>query len=140
MRKSLAITLSFFVFLSCISVNLSFHYCGGDIKSFALFGEAKPCSHAKDSDQPSCPLHKEKINHENKNCCNNKTIQADGIDHIASATHHELKIQPLISFIITFSQSLFLYSGQNDFLAENTAYKPPTPDKDIPVLLQSFII
>ncbi len=67
MNKILSLLLAFNVLVGSVGVPVSRHYCGGELKSFAIFGTAESC-HAEKTE--SCPSHpKEGSEVKRKNCC-----------------------------------------------------------------------
>ena len=67
MNKFLSFLLAFNVLVGSVGVPVSRHFCGGELKSFAIFGTAKSC-HAEQ--MVSCPSHPEGGSEvKRKNCC-----------------------------------------------------------------------
>ncbi|SEQ57663.1 HYC_CC_PP family protein [Neolewinella agarilytica] len=63
----LSLLLAFNVLIGSVGVPVSRHFCGGELKSVAIFGTAKSCHVEKVA---SCPSHpKEGSEVKRKNCC-----------------------------------------------------------------------
>ncbi|MEL6718903.1 MAG: hypothetical protein AAFP82_09330 [Bacteroidota bacterium] len=124
------------MFITSISFAVDMHYCKGELKSFSLFGKAKSCHEKKATH--TCPYHaKMQQQQDNNNCCENETayVQAD-IDKVFSS----IEFTDIPLFIAVFVQvSLF----ENNFEPQVFAfehYKPPLIERDIPILVQSFLL
>lgn len=76
MLKLLSILLSLLVLLGSAGVTVNRHFCGGALKSFALYGEADKCYQEKSVQ--SCPLHasspKEGEGIRKKGCCDDDQL------------------------------------------------------------------
>lgn len=142
MKAFTSIFLAFQVLLSSMSFNLGMHFCGGDLQSISLFGEATPCDHAVKKESNSCPFHSNmKEPNKKKGCCDDKELKIEGQEHetIVSTSSFDLspdfEIDP-IQFI-GFVQSC---SDEMVFFSKYLNYKPPLIRQNIPVLIQSFLI
>ncbi|MEM6700947.1 MAG: hypothetical protein AAF599_21275 [Bacteroidota bacterium] len=119
-----------------MSFALDVHYCKGEIKSLSIFGKAKPCHEQKVVH--TCPFHAKMLQQqEDSNCCDNETtiVQAD-IDQVFSS----VELADLQQFAVTFVQVFIL---EHRFKRQDIAfehYKPPLIARDLPVLVQSFLL
>jgi len=128
--------MAILMFTTSISFAVDIHYCKGELKSLSIFGKAKSCHQQKAT--PTCPHHaKMQQQQEDSNCCDNEStfVQAD-IDKIPSS----IEFTDLQQFVVAFVQIFFL---RNSFEQEDIAfehYKPPLITRDIPILVQSFLL
>lgn len=137
------------MFLSSVGLAVDFHYCQGELKSMSLWKKAKTChelaasSHChkakkqgchKSASQKSCEK-----DDEQKGCCDNETaiflLDAD----YAVAEYVPLEVHQ-IQFVAAFvATSYHLFSEAEYTLSHYQNYKPPLLDRDICVLIQSFL-
>ncbi len=126
-----------------MSFSIGTHHCGGELKSLALFGEAKPCEHsAQDGDMmATCPFHKKESKEDEKNCCTDEQFVVEGIDIDTPVNPFHVNLTPDWEFSIPTLGNTIKACGANQ--ANDTKYlnyKPPLLKLDIPVLIQSFLI
>jgi hypothetical protein len=138
----------FLMFSSSIGFSMDFHFCGDELKSFSLLGEAEACEMMQDhkktghaccdtskKEVKSC--HRQEIG--NGNCCHNESLvfansgEFETSDFSFENSHQYFS--PVV--VITNDAELFtLPKKQVNF----THYHPPSITKDIPILLQVFLI
>ena len=134
--------MAFQVLLSSMSFSIGTHLCGGELKSFSLFGEAKPCEHSgKEGDMTaSCPFHKNESKEEDKNCCEDEQFVVDGLDIDTPVNLFQIDLTPdwvLNLFVVNHKNPLTVHVSTTSHYLN---YKPPLLKPNIPVLLQSFLI
>lgn len=141
--------MAFMLLVSSTGFSIDLHYCQGDIKSFSLFGTAKSChtkankSHCS-KNKMSCHFAKtalEKVDDSGKSCCSNKSIEIApdlDIDKVLSEQLTQTQITIISAYVAAF------FTDQPSDLAKldipHKKYIPPLLDRDIPVLVQSFLI
>ena len=143
--RVVALTMALLIFTTSIGFSIDMHFCQGNLKNVNLFGTAKSCfelesegvrSHCS-KHQSSC--HKKTKPEDHKDCCNNETIEiqldSDYIDAPA-VTLNTQQIHFVASFIFTYFGLTTDQIELDNFLL----YKPPLPDKDILVFIQSFLL
>lgn len=139
-----ALTMAALMFCTSISFAVDLHYCKGDLKSFSLIGKAKTC-HEMAQAKAHCPHHAKMMQKaskmdEEKGCCENKTLhfqfdqdqQIESIDFAISTP----SLQFLVAYVTVFVQKNISIRHTPNFLT----YKPPTIERNIPVLFQSFLL
>jgi len=62
--RSLSLLMAFLVFTSSISFAIDIHYCGGQVKSINLFGEAEKCHEMEQESKAAS----------NNECCKKRMI------------------------------------------------------------------
>tara|TARA_Y100000114_G_scaffold156218_1_gene182685 strand:- start:12289 stop:12723 length:435 start_codon:yes stop_codon:yes gene_type:complete len=141
LKKISTILLSALMLLSSTSYTFGMHFCMGELESIAIFSEAGHCDSMKKSipceeanDHSICDH--EQINA--KGCCENHTLVIEGHEELTQVSsisapdfHMVAVLYALVSFI--FSAPAVDYYSYKD-------YSPPLIDRDIPVLVQSFLI
>ncbi len=145
MAKILSIFLAFQVLLSSMSFSIGTHFCGGELKSFALFGEATLCEHARPhehSAQPSCHSAKPVDGEgDEKGCCEVEQIEIEGeeydflISSLVLDFDSSWELSPL-----SFSEAPVLFNRDISFSYYFPRYKPPPLQRNALVLFQSFLI
>ena len=142
LAKLLHIGLAILVFLSTSGLVLSKHYCGGVLKSVAVFEEAPPCHENKAL--RSCPLHSgmkmsEDDTPENSNCCDTETdllnTDADEAEALVEFNLADYPALLAVLLVLTGLSPLENDSKTTHYLS----YKPPLLVCDLPVRLQTFL-
>ena len=128
--------LAVFVLMSSISHSINFHICGGKIQSMAIFGQAKTCEeHAS-----ICHHDENKAALEQKECCENATILLDSDKNVSKVTQ-KVAVEDF-QFVFLPVRDLILQANPQISFAPATFlnYKPPLIERDITVLVQTFLI
>ena len=128
--------LALLVLVSSSSFMVNMHFCGGHVQSVSLIEEASSCP----TEVQLPPCHK-KMAAKKSGCCQDKHVAFEGKDFNTQVQDFSLltwqSIQwftalPMIMEVIQVNEAL-AYSN-------HTPYKPPIVERDIPVLVQSFLI
>ena len=130
MKKAFSVLLSFIILLSSTSFSLSAHYCGQQLVDIALFGEAE-----------ACPMTKEKACESDKMpCCADRDIIIEGEDFLASKqlSKQEIKNTEVLIASLNYPIKLLVLNEFSVYTLEN--YNPPLIDREIPILIQSFLL
>ena len=131
------------VLVSSMGIIVDMHYCNNELKSISFSSKAKPC-HKPTLKQ--CPFHSQsKVNSDGSNlaskkgCCENKTKYFH--------SEQDQQIQTFDYKLFQFSQLfvvIFLNEFSENYVEEDVLtykrYRPPIIQKDIPVLIQSFLL
>lgn len=126
-----------FVLLSTISHSISMHFCGDEIQSMAVFGQAQQC----EEHDNACD-HGGKANHTSvnqKGCCEDATVLIDSDKYgskktetvIVESSYFFLPVARLVQEFSSLEGLAF-----NHFLH----YRPPLIERDIIILVQTFLI
>lgn len=124
-----------------MNLQVGAHFCGGDLKSVALFGKAEPCAHAShDNEVPACHSSK-KEDGDTKGCCDDEEYALEALDISTTIDHYVVQLDAGINGIVPPA------IGYNEAIVDLNRttpaylnYKPPLIRRDIPVLIQSFLI
>jgi hypothetical protein len=115
--------------------SMNIHYCGGNLQDISFFNEGSECEMMVSMKKKACPMH-EAVS---TDCCEDQDVvlEADSPDAFI-ATSPDLKF----SWVAIPAPS-FVYDTER--LAEvsysiYSTYRPPPITKDIPVLVQSFLL
>mgnify|MGYP007022323139 CR=1 FL=1 len=123
-KSAFSIFLATLVLVATSGVGITKHICGNRVASVSVLGDAG-CTCGAMEDAASC-CHSER-----------QFFQLDD----------DFSVTPVQSLSISAASiiTVFVYQLSFDFLESDRQvaylnYKPPIPDKDIPVLIQSFLI
>lgn len=140
--------MALLMLVSSTGFSIDLHYCQGQIKGFSFFGEAASChqqaekKHCKKAKKAchAAPVDQMETISCKKDCCSNKTIKVE----------HNTDAKKIQTAELTPAQVEMLTAFVQVFLLENTDltkriiphlnYVPPLLTKDIPVLIQSFLL
>jgi hypothetical protein len=128
-------TLALLVLVSSSSFMVNMHFCGGHVQSVSLIEDAAACPM-----EVLPPCHK-KMAVKKSGCCEDKHVAFEGKDFNTQVQD----FSPLYWQVINVVPSLPMIMEMiqlNEALAysNHTPYKPPIVERDIPVLVQSFLI
>lgn len=138
-RKISALLLSMLVLLGSTSFTFNMHFCMEQIESIAFFKDAKACEMMTKAPPCAKEDHHGGGEHEDaKGCCEDRTHLIEGQDELKEVGSVSL---PNIQFVAVLYAVVFNYFALSD--VENHTFKkysPPIIERDIPVLVQSFLI
>lgn len=125
--------------MASISHSVSFHLCGGELQSVAVFGHARPCAeHNRGCDHEGPAAKDSSVGH--KGCCEDATFIIDSDKYLYKISE-TVTIQaisdslPLSNEAIALANPLAVLTQKQFF-----NYKPPLIERDITVLVQTFLI
>lgn len=148
--RFIALSLAFLMFFSSAGLAVDFHYCQGKLKTLGIFQDAKSChelvantSHCHMAEKSSC--HKKAMKSScskdkgSKGCCDNEKVFILLDADYGAAEYVSLNIVQVqfVAAFITIFYHLFLETDSSRSHFNN--YKPPPLDRDILVLVQSFL-
>ena len=139
MKKGLSIFLSALLIISSTGFTVSNHYCGGLLEKVEIgfSGEQIVCKMSKVDD--ICTKHSSTKKIKNASCCSNLFIHLALEDDFENAKVEEKDFS--LNFLIAYSfvSAGYVYADQQkDF--NLLLYTPPLLDRDVPILIQSFLI
>ena len=143
--QTISLFLAFLMFLTSTGLSIDMHFCGNHLKSFSLTGKAKNCFELAKSS--TCPKHKKEVATANvecemskKDCCHNKTLNLQA-DLTPDLPANDFLISPQLDRFIIAYVAVFIDNKPETVAKPSFAhYKPPLIPRDIPVLVQSFLI
>ncbi len=144
MKKMTAIFLMLTVLIASIGVSVNTHICKkeGVIKSYFVdFGECVCEVEIEEAPSHKCchPQPTEKT--EQKGCCQDETafFQLD-FDYVTQIENLTLNPDLLFTSALIYKVFAPLNIEENANIIEYNHYSPPIPYRDIPILIQSFLI
>ena len=124
-KNTITIFLAMLLLVATTGVTLSKHYCMGRLKSIAVFEQAGTCYEGETTQMP---------------CCED-VIQELKVKELAKTTF-DFKFTPDLHTCTLATCLVLLHQATPSDVAGTVYvhYTPPLPDRDIPVLVQSFLI
>ena len=143
MKRMAAIFLMLTVLIASIGVSVNTHICKkeGVIKSFFVKYGGCVCEADREGPSASC-CHQITIEkQEKKGCCQDETefFQLD-FDYVTQIENVSLNPDLLFTSALIYNVFNPYNIEGNANIVEFNDYSPPIPDRDIPVLVQSFLI
>ncbi|WP_449555773.1 HYC_CC_PP family protein [Imperialibacter roseus] len=135
-RKIFAILFSCIVLLSSMSFTINTHLCGGRVESVAFFVDASACSM---NENPGCASdnHNPGGNLKRSDCCSDFSQLVEAQTDMKSTMSVDIPASSYATQVVF--TSLFLAAERSSQRCSNE-YVPPLIDRDIQVLVQSFLI
>jgi len=138
-RKISALLLSMLVLLASTSFTINMHFCMEQIESISFFNETKPCE--MKSDTPTCAMgnqpsedHQEPSN----GCCEDQSHLIEGQEESHKIVALSLPDLHFVAILYTLATYLLDPAAVN--YITYAEYAPPPIERDIPVLVQAFLI
>lgn len=105
------------------------HYCMGRLKTVALFEKAESCMKSAGMEDTECP----------KNCCDDEeqSLKVDDLTNVSF--EHDFSPTLLLS-VLTFSLFEDPLPGSPSVQTEWSHYSTPHLSRDVPLLVQSFLL
>ena len=129
------------MFVATTNIVLSAHICSSELYNLSIFEETAACCHSNNSDTEGDPLQTGSLAlSDGSYCCSSKTLETRGVDIVypsigtREADYQATIIQLEIFDIISLPSSDVQSSVNSD------PYLPHFADRDIPVLVQSFLL
>jgi hypothetical protein len=138
-KKALSIFLSALLLFSSTGFTVSNHFCKGSLEKVKIGFSAENLSCDMMKSDASCEQHPAQKRLKRTNCCSNQYLHFSLNDTFEKVSPKKAEID--LNFLLAFS---FVSSGFVPFVQAKDHsllfYSPPLPDRDIPVLIQSFLI
>lgn len=151
MRQTFAYSLIFSLLISLSGFQISFHSCGGELRSIGLFSKATACEHAqeeKEKEGPCCgetDLHckRKQTTSEQKpkgKCCDDTLIAFEILKLDLQ------KLEPADSKLlidiakVPYTFGSVIHSRPSLYTLAYPIFKPPLQQLNLSILLQVFLI
>ena len=134
MKKIFSVILSLVILITSMGFTVSTHICGGKKVKTVLGIGAADVSCGMEKNANNCASKKQM----NANCCQDEfqLIQNDE-DYTQQVIDFELSPDFFFAFVTSYVELFYAENLEYDFF---TDHSPPPLIKDIPVLIQSFLI
>jgi hypothetical protein len=145
LRSVMLLMLTFTVLVSSTGMTVGMHLCAGEISSLHIFGLWESCTmEQKQETLPPCHHQDEEtlpLSDSLADCCEDQTLQVDQIDLLTSSGKNLAANAPEIPFLTIVAHVWsYLFGLQQPALPPVPAYSPPALARNIPVLVQSFLL
>lgn len=130
MKKTFSVLLSLIILFSSLNFSLSAHYCGQTIVDVALFGEAEACPMADEMNNDS----------EEEPCCSDGQIIIEGEDYLSSKSFEKQEVEKIDMLLAELQFPLQLLLEDEQTYSFIVHYTPPLIERDITVVVQSFLL
>ena len=138
-RKISALFLSLLVLFGSTSFTVNMHLCMEQIESIAFLQKAPVCD--MKTKAPSCAMedHQQEGDHEDtQGCCEDRTHLIEGQDELKEVGPVSLPNIPFVAVLNALIFYIFAPSSIENYSFKE--YSPPKIERDIPLLVQSFLI
>jgi len=139
-RQIILLTLALLVLVSTTGMAVGMHVCGGEIQDISLLGKAQPCSMDPEQQElPPCLKNQHKQAKDN-HCCESHSLIVKRLD-AGSDTKITLHRALDLKFIAAVKAVILqLFVPETAATPAYALYTSPPLARDIPVLVQSFLI
>lgn len=122
------------------SFTMSAHFCGSELQHVSFLGQVESCEMHTRQIPPCQHEQKQESQIEKKSCCKDLTIVSEYQESLTSSMVPKV-IKPDFKFIAVLS-SFFttIITEYVPYFSKYHQYRPPLINRDIPVLVQSFLI
>jgi hypothetical protein len=144
LRSILLLLLTFAVLVSSTGMTLGMHLCAGEVNNFTLSGHSEPCPMEQKKETPP-PCHSKggqtaPMETPADDCCEDQTVHIQKVELLGSSGK-TISAKLEFSFVaLAVMARLFLFDLFSSKPAPFAEYSPPALTRNIPVLLQSFLI
>ena len=141
-RQIILLTLTLLVLVSSTGMAVGMHICGGELRDVTLFGGPADCAmeQKQQNELPPCHAPKEK-KADDGTCCEDHQVIVERTD--ATSEHDTITLsKPLdIKFIAAVQAVILqLFAPEEAIQPAYARYASPPLARDIPVLVQSFLL
>ena len=132
MNRLVSIFFLFVFSFSMTSFSAEIHYCKGELSDISFIGHSS-CENCE-SHNSKCKMHKK------KKCCETVVIEYESDEDCVNASFDINQLSAVQVIIVNYYLNLDLFVSNELDKTIFKPYPPPDIDKDIQVLIQSFLI
>ena len=140
MKRFFSIFLTLVFIFTNVGYSLATHYCRGEIYKqglFFLYANDLSCGMDKSDQHTNCAHHGSAVS--KKHCCEDDWQIFQITDDYTSVSTHQIADADVQVSIYSISLNDLLFASEN-FSFEYYNYRPPLLQRDISVLVQSFLL
>ncbi len=140
-RKIILLALTLLLLVSSTGMAVGMHLCGGELRDLTLFGAAADCPMEQPKEaMPACHAPKQGATAAD-DCCENHQVELKRLDTTADETSITIAKPLDIKFLAAFRVFIVqLFLPETVTNAAFALYTSPPLSRDIPVLVQSFLL
>lgn len=140
-RRLILIVLTLLVLVSSSGISVGMHLCGGELRDFAFFGAAADCPMEQQQQElPDC----HKVPDSDAfatDCCDDHTLVFEHEDATTDTKAQLLSKTLDLKFVAAFKVVVLqLFAPAAERASTYALYTSPPIARDIPVLVQSFLL
>jgi hypothetical protein len=140
-RQLILLALTLLVFVSSTGISVGMHLCGGELQDLSFFGAEADCPMEQQKEKlPAChkvPASDDKA----KDCCDDHTLVFEHADATSDSKALILSKALDLKFIAAVKVVILqLFALQVDLKPTYALYESPPLARDIPVLVQAFLL
>lgn len=126
--------------VSTTGFTMSAHFCGSELQHISFLGQAKSCEMHL-SEMSSCQHEQEQQSQIAKQpCCKDLTIVSELQDSLKGSMLPKI-LSPDFKFIAVLSSFFIAIIAEHvPHFSKHHQYSPPLIERDIPVIVQSFLL
>ncbi|GHA79399.1 HYC_CC_PP family protein [Pontibacter akesuensis] len=142
-RQIILLTLTLLVLVSSTGMAVGMHLCGGELRDVTFFGAAADCPMEQKQQKklPPCHTPKEDAATDSENCCEDHQLEVKQLD---DASKHKIttlsKLQQLKMAVVLQAVVFNFFAPGTELEPTYAFYESPPLPRDIPVLVQSFLL
>ncbi|AKD03956.1 hypothetical protein POKO110462_18025 [Pontibacter korlensis] len=138
-RQILLLTLTLLVLVSSTGMAVGMHICGGELRDVTFFGAEAECPMEKPKEEiPPCHAPDQEAD---ENCCQDHQVKVERLDVAAKDKPVSLNKLQDIKFIAAVKVLVLQwFAPEVELKPAYALYESPPLARDIPVLVQSFLI
>ena len=141
-RQIILLTLTLLVLVSSTGMAVGMHLCGGELRDITLFGATADCPMEQKQQKKLPPCHAPQDKETNDGpCCADHQVVVERTD--ATSEHDTVTLSKSldIKFIATVQAVILqLFAPEAPIQPTYARYASPPLARDIPVLVQSFLL
>jgi hypothetical protein len=139
-RKISAYLMTALMLVATTNIVLSAHICSSELYNFSLFEETTACCQSNSGSERDPAQTGSLALSDGDYCCSSKTLEARGVDIVyPSIGIREIDYQSTVLQLEIFD-IISLPSSDVQSSVNSDPYLPHFADRDIPVLVQSFLL
>ncbi|MEJ8804089.1 HYC_CC_PP family protein [Pontibacter sp. H249] len=140
LHRIILLTLALLVLVSSTGISVGMHLCAGEIRDLNLYGQADECP-MEQMKEKLPPCHAPEEEPKERSCCEDHQLTIERLDittdtkALTPTKTLDLKFIAAVKVVI-----LQLFAPQEELKPAYALYTSPPIARDIPVLVQSFLI
>ncbi|WP_276497206.1 HYC_CC_PP family protein [Pontibacter litorisediminis] len=141
-RQIILLTLTLLVLVSSTGMAVGMHICGGELRDVTFFGAEADCPMDMEKPVEKAPAcHTPPTDTDDKACCADHQVKVERLDVAAKDKPLSLsKLQDIKLIATVKAVILQWFAPEADLKPTYALYESPPLARDIPVLVQSFLL
>ena len=140
LKRIILLTLALLVLVSSTGISVGMHLCGGELEDLAFFGAKADCPKEQQKETLP-PCHQVPGSDDTSDCCEDHKLAFEQSEASATTKAQLLAKTLDLKFITAFKAVVLqFFASEADLKPAYAFYKAPPLARDIPVLVQSFLL